>query len=127
MRRHFQRNVGTFIALLFLSVAQFPATAQIYSCGVVEGRLTSVEGWVIPKAKVRLLNKATKEAITIETDVSGNYKASCLAEGTYDVLASALGFKQAKRKSVKVEATSKVFIDLVMKHDLSGSVDRQHQ
>lgn len=125
MRRYFQRIfVACFVALLFPYLAQLPATAQ-NTCGGIEGRATSVEGWVIPKVTIRLLNKATKQTTTVETDASGNYTA-CLQVGTYDVLASTLGYKQVKRKSIKVDVSSKALIDFVMKHDASGWVDRQH-
>jgi hypothetical protein len=125
MRRYFQRIfVVCFFALLLSCLAQLPATAQ-NTYGGIEGRATSIEGWVIPKVTIRLLNKATKQTATVETDASGNYTA-CLPVGTDDVLASTLGYKQSKRKSIKVDASSKALIDFVMKHDASGWVDRQH-
>ena len=124
MRAYFQRISFTSILLACLFLSEVPALAQ-NPCGGIEGRATSVEGWVIPKATIRLLNKATKQTLAVETDASGNYTA-CLPVGTYDVLASSLGYKKAKRKSIKVDASSKALVDFVMKHDASGWVDRQH-
>ena len=91
----------------------------------MEGRATSPQGWVIPDARIRLVNKATKQTTSVETDNSGNYRV-CLPSGTYDVLANAIGYKPAKRKSIKVDATSKAIIDFVMKQDGTVIVDRLH-
>jgi hypothetical protein len=78
---------------------------------------------VIPKATIRFVNKATKQTAAVETDNSGNYTI-CLLAGTYDVRASARGYKLAKRKSIKVDAASKAKIDFVLKQDGSVNVDR---
>jgi hypothetical protein len=127
MRRPFARislMCCCFIAVALVSFVKPVVTAQT-SCGGTEGRATSPQGWVIPKATILLVNKATKETTTVETDNSGEYRI-CLPSGTYDVLAKALGYKPAKRKSIKVDASSKAIIDFVMKQDGTVIVDRLH-
>jgi len=84
------------------------------ACASIDGRVTTPEGWVIPGATISLLNKATKQSTKVETDGSGGY-ASCLSLGSYDVVASALGFKTGKRKSINVEVSGKSIIDFPMK------------
>src|SRR5690349_11603787 len=96
---------GCFIAVAFVFFATSAVMAQ-QTCGGIEGRATSPQGWVIPKATIRLVNKTTKQTTSVETDNSGGYTV-CLSPGTYDVLANALGYKPAKRKSIKVDAASK--------------------
>ena len=63
---------------------------------------------------ITLLNKVTKQSTKVETDESGEYSA-CLSPGSYDVVASALGFKSGKRKSIKVERSGKSIIDFPIK------------
>ena len=123
MRKHFPRIpllCWCLVALALLSFARHPAMAQ-ETCSGIEGRATSIEGRIIPRATILLLNKATKQTTRVETDDAGNYKA-CLSAGTYDVLASSLGYKPAKRKRVKVGSSSRAMIDFAMKHDASGWV-----
>jgi hypothetical protein len=93
-----------------------PAVTAQKTCGGIEGRAMSPQGWVIPKAKIRLVNKATKQTTNVETDNSGEYTV-CLSSGAYDVFANALGYKPAKGKSIEVDASSKYIIDFVMEQD----------
>ena len=69
---------------------------------------------MIPNVKIRLLDRASKRSTSVESNGEGVYTA-CLSPGRYDVLADAMGFKRAKRKSIKVEMSSKNIIDFVMK------------
>lgn len=112
------------MATALLSFAKPGVTAQT-TCGGIDGRATSPQGWVIPKATIRLLNRVTKQTTNVETDNGGEYTV-CLASGTYDVLANAMGYKPSKRKSIKVDASSKAIIDFVMKQDGTVVVDRLH-
>lgn len=82
----------------------------------IEGRTTSIQGWIIPKATVRLINKQTKESTTTETDGNGEYLA-CLKPGTYDLVANAPGYNAAWRKSIKVETKGRNVVDIVMKQN----------
>jgi len=95
------------------------------TCGRIEGRTTSPEGWVIAGANIRLVNKTTKQTVTVKTDGNGKY-STCLAPGTYDVVVNALGYKLAKRKTIKVESTAKNLIDFTVKHDPKARVDQSH-
>ena len=102
-----------FAAVLVWSLPWPSAVAQ-KSCGGIEGRVTTEEGWMIPNVRIRLLDRATKQSTNVESDGEGVYTA-CLSPSKYDVFADAMGFKRAKRKSIKVEASSKSVIDFVMK------------
>jgi len=112
------------IAVISVSFGK-PAVTVQKTCGGIEGRATSRQGWVIPKATIRLVNKATKQTINVETDNSGDYTV-CLSSGTYDVLANVKGYKSAKRKSINVDAASKAIIDFVLKLDGTIIIDRLH-
>lgn len=96
-----------------------PASAQI-TCGGIVGRVTSVDGWIIPAATIRLRDKSTKLITTTQSNADGEYTI-CLLAGTYDVFSDSPGYKSIKRKSVKVDSTAKNVIDLVMAHRKESS------
>ena len=117
------------ILLCCIALASFPnagntAVAQ-NRCVGIEGRATSIQGWLIPAASIRFINKATKQGRAVETDANGEYSA-CLESGTYDLVATAMGYKAAKRKSIKVEARGWNMVDFVMKQDGTVIVDSLH-
>src|SRR5438105_15747381 len=101
------------IALVSLPIKGNTAVAQ-NRCAGIEGRATSIQGWLIPAAIIRFIDKATKRSSTIKTDANGEYSA-CLESGIYDLVATAMGYKVAKRKSIKVEGKGRTMVDLVMK------------
>ena len=94
-------------------------------CDGIVGRLTTDEGWVIVDVTIRAVNKTTKQAVEAKTDSDGEY-AVCLSPGTYDVFATMLGFKPAKRKSVPVVAKSRNIIDFTLKRGTPIIVDGSH-
>ena len=83
-------------------------------CDGIRGRVTTPEGWLIPRARVNFLNKQTKKNTNIETDENGAYHV-CLALGTYDISVTSTGFKTAKRKAIKFESSGNLTIDFPMK------------
>jgi hypothetical protein len=109
------------IALLLLSFVApcLPRTAaqsqsKLERCGTgIEGRTTGIQGWLIVDATVRIINRKTKETADFKSDANGEYLA-CLPAGTYDVIANALGYKTARRKSIKVESPGRNVVDIVM-------------
>ena len=123
------RNLKYIVVLLgglatLMLLSELSISAQ-QSCGGIEGRVTTEEGWVIPGANISLANKATKQIKSVQADEKGEYTI-CLEAGVYDVLADSLGFKSAKRKSIKVEASAKNIIDFVMKRGKTIVVDGEH-
>jgi hypothetical protein len=83
-------------------------------CDGIRGRVTTPEGWLIPRARINFLNKQTKKNTNIETDENGAYHA-CLALGTYDITVTSTGFKTAKRKAIKFESSGSLTVDFPMK------------
>src|SRR5687767_11291329 len=70
-------------------------------CGGIEGRVTTPEGWLLPEARVFFVSKETKKTASADSTEDGEYWV-CLSPGTYDVSVEARGFKNAKRKDIKV-------------------------
>src|SRR6267143_3020571 len=79
----------------------------------------------IVDATIRLINRKTKQATDVKTGDNGEYLA-CLASGTYDVFANALGYKPARRKSIKVVSPGQNVVDIVMTPSGLVIVDRLH-
>lgn len=123
MIKTFFRFWSACFVVALLCVAS-PADAK-KDCNGVVGRATTVEGWVIVDVTIRLVNKATKQIVEVKTDPKGEYVA-CLAPGTYDVFATVLGFKPAKRKAVKVDAKARNIIDFTLKRGKQIIVDGAH-
>jgi hypothetical protein len=93
-------------ALLLLPVA-----AQEYR-GTITGTVTDVSGGAVPNAEVSARNAATSAVITARANETGVYTIPFLLPGTYDVSATANGFKQAVRKDVELHAGDKFQADL---------------
>jgi hypothetical protein len=105
------------LSLLVVSAMRVDSAGVISSqrdCDGIRGRVTTPEGWLIPRAKVKLLNNNTKQTTNTETDESGDYRV-CLAVGTYDITATSIGFKTAKRKAVRFETSGSITIDFPLK------------
>ena len=123
VRRH--KIVGCWcFALLVFPFVTLTVTAQ-NTCGGIKGGVTSPQGWLIPKATILLINRSSRQTIKVETDDTGEYTI-CLPAGMYDVVASAIGYKRAKRNSIQVDESSKATIDLVLTQNGTVMSDRVH-
>jgi hypothetical protein len=91
----------------------------------IEGRTTGIQGWIIVDATIRLINRKTKQTTDVKTDDNGEYLA-CLSSGTYDVIGNALGYKPARRRSIKVVSPGRNVVDIVMTPSGLVIVDRLH-
>lgn len=79
-----------FCSVLFLTSLQ----AQEVTAGVF-GIVQDSSGAVIPNAPIRLLNTATQRVWQTQSDESGNFSATLLPIGTYEITAEAPGFKKS--------------------------------
>ena len=79
-------------------------------CSGIEGRVTTPEVWLIPRARIFFFNEETKKNTSADSDEDGLYGA-CLSAGAYDVTVNAPGFKNAKRKGIKVNYGEQNVID----------------
>jgi len=107
--RAVQRVAWAIVSLLIA----LPAWAQI-DRGQVAGFVTDQQGAVVPGAAVTLVNTATQVVRTLTTDGQGYYIAVSLLPGVYDVSVELAGFKKATQTGVKVDATAKVALDVVL-------------
>jgi hypothetical protein len=98
------------VCLLLLAV---PAWAQI-DRGQIAGFVKDQQGAVIPGATVTLVNTSTQVVRTLTTDGQGYYIGVSLLPGVYDVSVELQGFKKFTQTGVKVDATAKVALDVVL-------------
>ena len=91
------------LALAFLCFAFSPAgIAQVTA--LLSGTVEDASGGVIPKAEVTLTNQATKDNRVVETNGTGLYAFPSLVPGTYDLKASATGFKSRQVTGIVLNA-----------------------
>ncbi|UEG52989.1 TonB-dependent receptor [Mucilaginibacter daejeonensis] len=90
----------TFFSFLILTAA---AQTAATSGGSVSGKLVDgTNGQALDFASVSLINKATKVAKGIQTDLNGNFKVSGLADGSYTFKATFLGFLINTKDSIRI-------------------------
>ena len=96
------------VLVLFVALAGvMPVVAQTFY-GAMLGLVTDASGAAIPSAMVNLLNSATGEKRTAETDASGNYRFINLVPGTYRLEIEKAGFKRLTRDAIDVNVDSQV-------------------
>jgi hypothetical protein len=108
------KHLRIFVTLALLTFGcAIVATAQA-KCGGIEGRVTTPEGWLIPDARIFFVDKETKKTVSADSTEIGEYWV-CLPPGTYDVSIEARGFKNVKRKRIKVNYGERNVIDFPLK------------
>ncbi len=114
--RHGLPFVAAVVSLLLLIIAA-PAGAQIDRAQVA-GFVKDQQGGVIPGATVTVVNVATKVERTFTTDAQGYYIAVSLLPGVYDVSVELQGFKRYSQTGMKLDASAKVALDVVLETGL---------
>lgn len=78
---------------------------QSATTGALEGSVKDPAGAAVAGAVVTLLNPATDQAQTAETDQTGAYRFSMLTPAAYEVTFSASGFKTARMERLTVNVS----------------------
>ena len=99
-------------AAAFLASSLSPVAAQIGGTGTIKGTVFDPTGAVIPGATVVATNVATGVESRRETTSAGLYVIAPLPAGTYQVSASAAGFRTVLQEDVIVDALSAVEMNL---------------
>lgn len=90
--------------------------------GSVSGTVHDSTGAVVPGAKVSVVNTATNETSTLETNGSGDYTVPDVAAGTYEVRVQKEGFSQANVTNVVVNAQESTRVDISLQVGQSRQV-----
>ena len=100
----------TVVAFLFASLQAFGQGQT----GTFVGTVTDSSGAVLPNVTVTITNRATGVTKTSVTNDAGIYTFPGTQIGTYDVKASAQGFKVEQKNGVVLNATDQVRADFQM-------------
>jgi hypothetical protein len=101
------------LSLVIIGCAAF-LSAQTYQ-GRILGTVTDATGAVVPAAQVSITNTATDITRTLVTNKDGAYIAPDLDPGTYSVTAEAPGFKKTESRSVILEVSRDVQVNLQLR------------
>jgi hypothetical protein len=94
-------------------LAPVPAAAQVLY-GSIVGTVTDPSGAAVPNATVTATNKETGQQRTTQSNPSGGYNFVAVQPGTYEVKASAPGFKGITEPEVSVSSNLATRADFAM-------------
>jgi hypothetical protein len=92
------------LLVLALLVFGLPSALRAQVTATLSGTVEDQSGGVIPAAQVTLTNEATKFGTTETTNGAGLYAFASLTPGTYDIKASAKGFKATQVTGIVLNA-----------------------
>jgi len=98
---------GTLFGFSFALVAQTDR-------GTITGTVTDPAGAVIAGAMIQARNQATGAVYPAATSDTGNYTVAQLPAGSYDLMITAMGFKQFVRAGLTVEVAGTIRVDAAM-------------
>src|SRR5215831_2861719 len=106
-------RVPIWLTVCFIMALASTALAQ-FDKGQVAGFVHDQKGAVITGASVKITNTLTRIEHVANTDESGYYIHLNLAPGDYEILVDAPGFKKFTQTGVRVDAASKIPIDVTL-------------
>lgn len=118
------RNLATppfWLYPLLLALAFTTAVRGQEVRGVVTGRVTDASGAVLSQAEVDVIAVDTGVRAKAKTDGDGVYAVPFLMPGAYTVAVQAEGFNRTERRDVRVDAGSRVTVDLQMQLGTASS------
>ncbi len=99
------------VALLLASVVSRPAQAQTFSSSIA-GTVTDSSGAVVRGADLRLENLSTHDLRSQKSGEDGTYSFTSILPGTYEITASAGGFKDYVRSGMVLAANTSATVNV---------------
>ncbi len=120
-------NSCRWILVLALFLAGWtPAYSQSAAAGALEGSVTDGTGQRLADVSVLLLNAATEERYSTQSDSTGAFRFSLLPPGSYRVEFAREGFKTARMASLTLNASEVPVLEAVLeKGDARLTLDCQ--
>src|SRR4051794_31510010 len=110
MARRERRFVRLILCILLAAstagISSKVGFAQSASAGAIVGKVTDPSGAVVSDAKVIAKNVQTGSSYETVSASTGDYRFQNVLPGTYDVTATATGFKQTVRTGIAVQVAS---------------------
>jgi len=112
------------VCILVLSFCLAMPMAAQQTTATITGTATDASGSVLPNIQVKLKNTATNVARETKTDASGVYAIPFLPAGSYELSATAKGFKTSAVRPFQLQVGQTARIDLQLEvGELSQSVE----
>ncbi len=89
-------------------------SAQTSGVANISGTVTDASGASIPNATVTVINSGTHATRTFSTDASGNYQATFLQPGTYEVTVTSPNFGKVDRQNLTLTVGSNLTVDAAL-------------
>lgn len=112
-----------FVALLIVVLVPVATNAQVAGA-TLSGNVSDPNGAAVPNVQVTIKNVGTGVSKTINTDEAGFYSMPNLIPGTYEVMASASGFKTTVQRNFVLTVGAQQSLDLKLE---VGEVTQQVQ
>jgi hypothetical protein len=103
-------RVFTFILALALPITAFAQGDR----GTITGTVTDPAGAVVANAAIQIRNLDTAALYPTASSGTGNFSASQLPAGTYELQVTAPGFKQYNRSLLTVQVAATIRIDVAL-------------
>ncbi len=97
---------------LLLACVSTQAWGQTANTGTVLGTVTDQTGAVVAGAKLELINTATNDSRTLNTNTAGQYVFPNLAPGIYKITVTMQGFRTVVVSNVKVDVAKSSTVDV---------------
>jgi hypothetical protein len=104
----FARTLRVLSVVLFLTAVSVGLLHAQVDTGSITGTVTDPSGAVVSGARVTLTNEGTGANLSTETGADGVYNFSPVRIGTYNLEASAAGFKKVVQTHVVVDVSARV-------------------
>ena len=120
MNEKFSSTLSFYLLGLAVITALFLANLAIYaqsnaSDGALDGYVLDQSGAVIPGAKIVARNVQTNVELTANADGQGYFRFPLLRVGSYEIVASAGGFREFKQTGVSLEVGRQVRLSITLK------------
>lgn len=112
------RLFAVLIALSIFLIATNSIAAQ-ETRGSIRGTVTDPNGQPVPNAAVQILDPSRGSKTSLTTNGEGNYQATYLIPGSYQLVVEAPGFKKSIRDNVVLQINSTVQVDIPL--ELGGA------
>jgi predicted porin len=115
----------TFLLLLWIAMAAFPARAQ--TGAILSGTVTDQTGAALRDVAVTVRNIDTGATRTVTTDGAGHYQASGLPLGRFEIRAAKQGFANEARTGISLAVGENAMVDIKMQRSSPDACASGHE